>query len=107
MKIIRYSYPAMLASSKNTSYRTQATHMTQVLMRFLVDNALLTESPYHADGSLDEQFEVTKANLTEDGNQLFKLYFPKWSNRIDRGDSPDDIKALVNGLAKIRAAAQE
>lgn len=106
MKIIRYSYPAMLASSNNTSYRTQAAYMTQVLMRFLVDNDLLIESPFNADGSLDETFEVTKANLTDDGNQLFKTYFPKWSNRIDRGGNPDDIKVLVDGLAKIRAIPQ-
>ncbi|WP_159095111.1 hypothetical protein [Stenotrophomonas sp. ZAC14A_NAIMI4_1] len=103
MTIIRYSYPAMLESSKRVSYRRQITHITEVLMRFLVDNELLLESPYNADGSLNETFQVTKDNLTDDGNRLFREYFDRWSDRLDRGGDPENIKSLVKGLAKIRA----
>ncbi|MGE8260843.1 MAG: hypothetical protein ACN6RJ_15565 [Stenotrophomonas sp.] len=103
MTIIRYSYPAMLESSKRPDYRRQVTHITEVLMRFLVDNELLLESPYNADGSLNETFQVTKENLTDDGNRLFREYFTRWSDRIDRGGKPENITSLIKGLAKIRA----
>jgi len=103
MTIIRYSYPAMLESSKRADYRRLATHVTEVLMRFLVDNELLLESPYNADGSLNETFQVTKDNLTDDGNRLFREHFSRWSDRLDRGGDPENIKSLVKGLAKIRA----
>ncbi len=103
MIIIRYTYPAMLARSKNADYRRLVTQMTEVLMRFLVDNELLLESPYNADGSLNETFQVTKDNLTDDGNRLFREYFTRWSDRIDRGGKPENIASLVKGLAKIRA----
>jgi len=103
MIIIRYTYPAMLARSKNADYRRLVTQMTEVLMRFLVDNELLLESPYNADGSLNETFQVTKDNLTDDGNRLFREYFTRWSDRIDRGGDPENITSLVKGLAKIRA----
>ncbi|AWH46063.1 hypothetical protein C1926_14020 [Stenotrophomonas sp. ZAC14A_NAIMI4_1] len=93
----------MLESSKRVSYRRQITHITEVLMRFLVDNELLLESPYNADGSLNETFQVTKDNLTDDGNRLFREYFDRWSDRLDRGGDPENIKSLVKGLAKIRA----
>lgn len=104
MTIILYTYPGMLASSKRADYRRLVKHMTDVLMRFLVDNALLRESPYNPDGSLSESFQVTTDNLTDDGVRLFKEHFPRWSNRVDRGGDPEDIKQLVAGLAKIRSA---
>lgn len=41
--------------------------------------------PFKEDGSIKEDLVIRKSNLSDIGNELFKIYYPKWSNYIDRG----------------------
>ena len=89
MDLLRFNYSTLLKRSKSLSYREQITTITIVLMNFLKENNLVIIEPYSSD-------------LTEDGNLLFKEYYPKWSRYIDRGGDVNNTKILDDGLDIIK-----
>lgn len=103
MTILRFNYSTLLKRSKNLSYREQITKMTVVLMTFLKENQLLAFEPFNDDGSVKEDLVIQSTDLTDEGNVLFKEYFPKWSAYIDRGGEIENTKILNDGLKKITA----
>lgn len=50
--------------------------------------------PFKENGSIKEDLVIHKSNLSDIGNELFKIYYPKWSNYIDRGGNIENVKIL-------------
>ncbi|MEA0553343.1 hypothetical protein U1P98_21610 [Lysinibacillus irui] len=98
MDILRFNYSTLLKRSKSRSYQLQVMELTKVLMTFLKDNSLINLEPFNENGSLKEDLIIRKSNLSDIGNQLFNIYYPKWSNYIDCGGNIENIKILENGL---------
>lgn len=103
MNSLRFNYSALLKRSKNLSYREQITNITTVLMIFLKKNKLVTLEPFKEDGTLKEDLVLYSSDLTDIGNLLFKEYYPKWSEYIDRGGDVNNIKILNDGLNLLKA----
>lgn len=103
MDMLRYDYARMLSRSKNLKYRFDITEMTIILMRFLKGNQLIDIDPFNEDHSLKDDLILRQSNLSEAGNRLFAEFVPKWSDYIDRGGDPGNIKILANGLTKINS----
>ena len=102
MDLLRFNYSTLLKRSKSLSYREQITTITIVLMNFLKENNLVIIEPFEEDGSLREDLVLYSSDLTEDGNILFKEYYPKWSRYIDRGGDVNNTKILDDGLDIIK-----
>ncbi|MGG2074021.1 hypothetical protein AB1J28_11770 [Lysinibacillus irui] len=102
MDILRFNYSTLLKRSKSRSYQLQVMELTKVLMTFLIDNSLINLEPFNENGSIKEDLIIRKSNLSDVGNQLFNIYYPKWSNYIDRGGSIENIKILENGLRALQ-----
>lgn len=103
MDILRFNYSTLLKRSKSRSYQLQVTALTTVLMTFLKENSLIYLEPFKEDGSLKEDLIIRKSNLSDIGNELFKIYYPKWSNYIDRGGNIENVKILENGLSALQS----
>lgn len=103
MDILRVNYSTLLKRSKSRSYQLQVTALTTVLMTFLKENSLIYLEPFKEDGSLKEDLIIRKSNLSDIGNELFKIYYPKWSNYIDRGGNIENVKILENGLSALKS----
>lgn len=102
MDILRFNYSTLLKRSKSKSYQLQVMELTKVLMTFLKDNNLINMDPFKEDGSIKEDLVIRKSNLSDIGNELFKIYYPKWSNYIDRGGNIENVKILENGLRALQ-----
>lgn len=102
MDILRFNYSTLLKRSKSRSYQLQVMELTKVLMTFLKDNRLINMEPFKEDGSIKEDLVIRKSNLSDIGNELFKIYYPKWSNYIDRGGNIENVKILENGLRALQ-----
>jgi len=103
MDILRFNYSTLLKRSKSRSYQLQVKELTKVLMTFLKDNSLINMDPFKEDGSIKEDLVIRKSNLTDIGNELFKIYYPRWSNYIDRGGEYrkcKDIRKWFKGSTK-------
>jgi len=102
MDILKFNYSTLLKRSKSRSYQLQVKELTKVLMTFLKDNSLINMDPFKEDGSIKEDLVIRKSNLTDIGNELFKIYYPKCSNYIDRGGNIENVKILENGLRALQ-----
>ncbi|AHG19461.1 hypothetical protein Z042_07360 [Chania multitudinisentens RB-25] len=102
MNLLRFNYSSLLKRSKNLSYREQITNITKILMTFLKENNLVTLEPFKEDGSLKDDLALYSSDLTENGNLLFKEYYPKWSGYIDRGGDFNNTKILSDGLSILK-----
>ncbi|MGN7356857.1 hypothetical protein ACTHPF_05780 [Paenibacillus sp. SAF-054] len=76
--------------------------MTTVLMNFLVEHKLIVIEPFHENGSLKDDLVLRSSDLTDLGNEFFKVVFPKWSAYIDRGGDIQNTTVLLKGLEKLQ-----
>lgn len=102
MDLLRFNYSTLLKRSKSLPYREQVSNIAKALMTFLKENDLVTLEPFKNDGDLKEDLVLYSSDLTEDGNLLFKEYYPKWSAYIDRGGDFNNTKILSDGLIVLR-----
>lgn len=100
---LRFNYSTLRKRSKSKSYQQQIEKLTTVLMTFLKEHQLLHVEPFNEDGSLKEDLIIRQSSLSEIGNELFKVYFPKWSNYIDRGGNIENTAILEKGLKTLQS----
>lgn len=72
------------------------------LAKFLQDNLLVKRRLMENIEDIDDEFQVSSDDLTDDGLQVMKMAYDKWIQKIDNGMSPQDTSLLSKALEKIR-----
>ena len=73
------------------------------LAKFFQDNGLLKKEIVSSLEDIQNEDEIRKSDLTEEGWQLMKTGYPKWQKRVDAGKPASDTSILDKELQKIRS----
>jgi hypothetical protein len=79
-------------------------HRFWVLVNFLQEEKLTTRILAKSEDEIGEEFAIMRSDLTDLGFELIKKSIEKWSNGLDRGKKPDDLKVFKRDLEKLRNA---
>jgi len=74
-------------------------------MRFCQDNGLTRRELLKVGQSATIYSKVVRADLTDEGYELYKAAYRSWSSKVDSGRiDPDNTEILVRSLTKMREA---
>ena len=76
-------------------------HFYQVT-KFLQDHDLVHRQLIQGRADITDDFELSSADLTDDGLAVMRAAYHKWLTRVDNGMSPEDVSLLVKALNKVR-----
>lgn len=72
------------------------------LVNFLQENDLTRRPLIENKDAINEDFEISSSDVTEEGLLVLKKAHAKWLAGIDKGKSPTDVKVLIKELNNIR-----
>jgi hypothetical protein len=72
--------------------------------KFLQDNRLVHHPLVQSTADITDYFELSSADLTDEGLAVMRAAYHKWLTKVDNGMSPEDWSLLEKALKKVRSA---
>jgi hypothetical protein len=85
-------------------FRDEIVQQFYQVTKFLQDNGLVHRQLMQSIGDLTDDFELSSADLTDDGLAVMRAAYHKWLTKVDNGMSPEDWSLLEKALKKVRGA---
>ena len=87
----------------NPESREQIYERTWAIAKFVQDHGLATRCLASNISELDDDFEIKRSDVTDEGFEFLRATYDRWLRRIDRGGSPSDVSTLDRALRKLRS----
>lgn len=88
----------------NPESRERIHERTWAFADFLQRNGLVTHRLASGISDMNDDFEIKRSDVTDEGFELIRSAYDKWVRRIDRGTPPSNVSTLENALRKLRSA---
>ena len=87
----------------NTETREKIARRFCVLANFLQANGLTTRDLTCREEDIDDEYEISTEDLTEEGFAFMQAGYDKWLRKIDNGMPPDNVSVLTRALNRVRS----
>jgi hypothetical protein len=88
----------------NTESRDQILRRFSIIANFLQDNGLSSRVLSRTESDIDDSFNISSDDLTEEGLAVMKAAYDKWLQKVDNGMPPEDVSLLTRALHRVRSA---
>lgn len=86
----------------NTARRDEIIEHVYRISRFLQKNNLTVGKTILKKEDITDDFELSSADLNEEGLLLMRTAYDRWLTKVDSGMSPEDVTILEKALQKIQ-----
>lgn len=72
------------------------------VIKFLQENGLVRGPLVQGIADITDDFELSSADLTDEGLAVMRAAYHKWLTKVDSGMSPENVSLLERALRKVR-----
>ncbi len=87
----------------NPESRDHIIRRFRVIANFLTVNSLSLRDLTCQEADIDESFNISSADLTDDGLSLMRAAYDKWLQKVDEGMPPEDVSLFIRALKRLRS----